>query len=275
VAPERALICGTGVNGRHSLSRLRRRSLRHRPIEAIGFIEFRPRLQGRRIGLLPVLGTLEDLDTIIRERQIQHLIIADTALRGENLHWVHALCRQRNVSVLRYVERLVAADPLLEQLRVAPDLASSWSILSDLFHAVALEACVLAVTGARPAGMDETPTWQRAGGPVTSLPADLSLYVQNGHEQLGEIVTHLNGRPTGLRRNGHGWRTLSPRAVEAGDMIAAPIRCRGEVWGVLLAAPRAGKRVMSASDVARLRAATQLLGRHAERWTARGPMTPA
>jgi hypothetical protein len=267
--PERALICGTGSDGRHALGRLRRRSARGgHAIEAIGFIEFRARLQGRRIGLLRVLGTLEELETIVHERQVKHLVIADSSLRGDDLHWVLAVCRQLDVSVHRYIERLVPADPLIEQLRTAPDLTTSWSIMGDLFRAVALDACVLALTGPRPAGNMEMPTWRRASGPDAGMPPSLALYVTNGHEQLAEIVPHLNGRPVMMRRNGHGWRALAPRAVESGDLIAAPIRCRGEVWGVLLATPRAGKRHITAADVARLRSATAVLGRHAEHWTA-------
>src|SRR6185295_12401551 len=103
---------------------------------------------------------------------------------------------------------------------------------------VALDACVLALTGPRPADMVEVPTWRRMSGPDASMPAGLALYVTNGHEQLAEIVPHLNGRPIMLRRNPDGWRVMAPRAVEAGDLLAAPIRCKNEVWGVLLATPR-------------------------------------
>lgn len=107
-ASERALIYGTAAEARQALQRLRRSGMR--ALDPVGFIEFRPRLQGRDLARLPVLGSLDGLATIVRERQAKHLVIADPALRGEALDWVRAVCRQLDVSVHRYVERLVPYD---------------------------------------------------------------------------------------------------------------------------------------------------------------------
>jgi len=86
---ERALICGTGAEGRHALTRLRRD--RSGVLEPIGFVEIHPDQQGRRLGSLPVLGTLDALGAIVRDRQVRHLVIADRSLRGRGLHWVSAV----------------------------------------------------------------------------------------------------------------------------------------------------------------------------------------
>jgi UDP-GlcNAc:undecaprenyl-phosphate GlcNAc-1-phosphate transferase len=107
---ERALICGTAMDARQALRRLRRDGLR--AIEPIGFIEFRPRLQGRDLARLPVLGTLDALPGIVRERRVTHLVIADPGLPGEALTWVRAVCQQLDVRVHRYVEKLVPYDLL-------------------------------------------------------------------------------------------------------------------------------------------------------------------
>ena len=105
---ERALICGTAVEARQALRRLRRRGAR--TLEPIGFVELQPRRQGRTLGRLPVLGTLDALGGIVRSEHVQHLVIADTSLRGEALDWVRAVCREHEVQVHRYVERLVRYD---------------------------------------------------------------------------------------------------------------------------------------------------------------------
>ncbi len=105
---ERALICGTATEARQALRRLRRRGAR--TLEPVGFIELRPRLQGRELARLPVLGTVDGLAGHLRQEQIKHLVIAEPALRGPALDWVRAVCRQHDVQVHRYVERLVRYD---------------------------------------------------------------------------------------------------------------------------------------------------------------------
>jgi UDP-GlcNAc:undecaprenyl-phosphate/decaprenyl-phosphate GlcNAc-1-phosphate transferase len=107
-AAEPALIYGTATEGRQALHRLRRSGLQS--LRPIGFIEFRSRMQGRELGRLPVLGSLDRLPGIVRERQPRHLVIADPGLRGEALDWVRAVCRRHDVHVHRYVERLVPYD---------------------------------------------------------------------------------------------------------------------------------------------------------------------
>ena len=260
--PEPALICGTSTEARHAVGRLRRDGLG--VLEPIGFVELRPRLQGRRLGRLPVLGTLDALGGIVRERRVQHLIIADPTLRGEALAWVRAMCRHLGVQVHRYVEKLVPSDGLLDQLRIAPDLAASWSVLGELFKSLSLDACVLASPGGD--GAFGVPAWRRTPGTTSSLPPTLAAL--HGPAGLAEIVPHLNGRPTVFRHGSEGWLALAPAAAQAGDVVAVPVRCHKALWAVLLAAPRAEAPGMTPSDVARLRAATDLLGRQVERWTA-------
>jgi UDP-GlcNAc:undecaprenyl-phosphate GlcNAc-1-phosphate transferase len=101
---ERALICGTTVEAQHALTHLRRNGMS--AVEPIGFIEMQPRLQGRNLGRLPVVGTLDLLQTLLRERHVHHLVIADPSIRGAVLQWTRAVCRARGVDVHRYVERL-------------------------------------------------------------------------------------------------------------------------------------------------------------------------
>ena len=257
---ERALICGTGAEGRHALTRLRRD--RSGVLEPIGFVEIHPDQQGRRLGSLPVLGTLDALGAIVRDRQVRHLVIADRSLRGRGLHWVSAVCRQLGVHVHRYVERLVPYDVLLARLRAAHDLATAWGILRDVFTATALQACVLAVIGPGPDPGPEAFTWQRAPGPRAGVPPALAAYTRS----LADIAPQLDGRPTVFRRDGDGWLELAPALARPGDLIAVPVHCGDALWAVLLAIPRPDDGVMTPSDVVRLRCAARVLGRQAERW---------
>lgn len=114
---ERTLICGTDTEGRNALLRTRRNGLRR--LDPIGFIEVRPRWQGRQLGRLPVLGTLEGLEAILHQEQIRHLIIADPRLSDESLDWVRAVCRQRGVQLHHYVEKFVTYDTLAPAVAAA------------------------------------------------------------------------------------------------------------------------------------------------------------
>jgi len=125
-APERALICGTASEALHALMRLRRNGTRG--LHPIGFVEVLPRLQGRQVGQLPVLGTLDALPAIVVERQVRHLVLADPALGEAGFQWARAVCRQHGVRVHRYVEQLVDCDeglPVAEALPLAVQAASN------------------------------------------------------------------------------------------------------------------------------------------------------
>jgi len=101
---ERALICGTTEEGQHALVRMRVNGMRG--IEPVGFLELQPRLQGRWLGELPVIGTLDGLAAIATERKVKHLIVADPALGESDFRWVRAVCRQLGMRLHRYVETL-------------------------------------------------------------------------------------------------------------------------------------------------------------------------
>jgi FlaA1/EpsC-like NDP-sugar epimerase len=102
---ERAVICGTDAEAQHAITHLRRNGMRN--VEPIGFVEMVPRLQGRQLGRLPVLGTLDGLMTILRTQSVGHVVIADPQLRGEALRWARAVCRHSGVRFHRYIERLL------------------------------------------------------------------------------------------------------------------------------------------------------------------------
>jgi FlaA1/EpsC-like NDP-sugar epimerase len=103
--PERALICGTAAEAQHALGHFRRNGMRS--VQPIGFVELMPRLQGRQVGPLPVLGTLDALPGIVTEQRVKHLVLAEPELEEPVLDWVRAVCRHHGVRVHRYVETMV------------------------------------------------------------------------------------------------------------------------------------------------------------------------
>jgi UDP-GlcNAc:undecaprenyl-phosphate GlcNAc-1-phosphate transferase len=107
-ALERTVVCGTAAAARRAVLRLRRQGVGD--LHAVGLIEYRPRWQGRRLGRLAVVGTLETLEEVLRDTNARHLVIADAQVRGDALRWARAVCRHHGVHVHRYVEKLVAYD---------------------------------------------------------------------------------------------------------------------------------------------------------------------
>jgi UDP-GlcNAc:undecaprenyl-phosphate GlcNAc-1-phosphate transferase len=73
---EPTLICGTATGARHALAHLRQAGVGN--LKPVGLVVLRPRLQGRQVDHLPVLGSLDALAAIVREHGVTHLVIADS-----------------------------------------------------------------------------------------------------------------------------------------------------------------------------------------------------
>jgi len=108
--PERALVCGTVHDARQAMNHMRRNGLRG--LNVVGLIEVQPRFQGRQFGHLSVVGTLRGIGAIVQEREVRHLVIADSGLIPDDVAWVRAICRQLDVQVHCYVEKITRFDDL-------------------------------------------------------------------------------------------------------------------------------------------------------------------
>jgi hypothetical protein len=106
--PERALVCGTVHEARQAMNHMRRNGLRG--LDVVGLVEVQPRFQGRQFGHLPVIGTLHGLGALVREREVKHVVLAGPALIAEDVAWVRAVCRQSDVRVHCYVEKITHFD---------------------------------------------------------------------------------------------------------------------------------------------------------------------
>ena len=92
----RTLVYGAGDIGAQLARFYFKRKL---PYYVLGFIDDDPVKRGNLIQGLPVLGTLEDIDGILREKRIQALIIAITDLKAENLQIALRSAKARGVQV--------------------------------------------------------------------------------------------------------------------------------------------------------------------------------
>lgn len=92
----RTLVYGAGEIGAQLAHFYFKRKL---PYYVLGFIDDDPVKRGTLIQGLPVLGTLDEINEVLREKRIQELIIAITDLKAENLQIALKGAKARGVQV--------------------------------------------------------------------------------------------------------------------------------------------------------------------------------
>jgi len=100
------LIYGAGRGGQLVL-----RELLHNPslgLRPIGFLDDAPHLQGRWVNRVPVLGSVQDFETILRGHPVSTLSVSSENIDTSRLQQALRLCKQRGVSVLQVRLRLEA-----------------------------------------------------------------------------------------------------------------------------------------------------------------------
>jgi UDP-GlcNAc:undecaprenyl-phosphate GlcNAc-1-phosphate transferase len=102
----RTVIVGAGRAGRSLL-----RELRETPGEVVvGFVDDDPRLQGRRLQGVPVVGSLADVDRILSASGPDAVFVTIPAANRERLDLVVAACERAGVPC-RFVRREIDLDP--------------------------------------------------------------------------------------------------------------------------------------------------------------------
>lgn len=91
---KRILVYGTGELGEEVSRKLMRNSVEY---QLIGFIGDIAEDVGKRLHNLPIVGTLKNLDKIVKEKDITELIIAVSSLAGERLREITRNCRKNHV----------------------------------------------------------------------------------------------------------------------------------------------------------------------------------
>ena len=94
-----AIIYGAGRGGQLVLKELlQNEKIGLRPL---GFLDDDPRLKGRTLDRVPVLGSSDDLSAVVDERRVAALIVASDKISGERLDRVCQICNERNMRVFR------------------------------------------------------------------------------------------------------------------------------------------------------------------------------
>jgi len=92
VTGEATLIYGAGRGGQRILRELRQNpALGLRPV---GFLDDDPRLQGREVHSIPVLGSITGLRSIIEMQPISRLIIASSTIKRDRLVQAISICQE-------------------------------------------------------------------------------------------------------------------------------------------------------------------------------------
>jgi UDP-GlcNAc:undecaprenyl-phosphate GlcNAc-1-phosphate transferase len=95
----KALIYGAGHRGQIIVRELSNNSdLRLQPV---GFIDDDPKLTGRSVDRLPIVGADNDLVSVIARYQVAALIISSNTVSDTRLQLVMQLCQERKIAVLR------------------------------------------------------------------------------------------------------------------------------------------------------------------------------
>lgn len=109
---EAALIYGAGRGGQLVL-----RELLQNPcvgLRPIGFLDDDPRLQGRKMNRVPILGSVADLGAIIAAQSVSCLIVSSRQINGGHLGQALSVCQEWSIPVLQ-------AHLTLEPVALAPE----------------------------------------------------------------------------------------------------------------------------------------------------------
>jgi UDP-GlcNAc:undecaprenyl-phosphate/decaprenyl-phosphate GlcNAc-1-phosphate transferase len=95
----KALIYGAGHRGQIIVRELANNS--DLKLQPVGFIDDDPTLTGRSVDRLPIVGSDNDLVSVIARHQIAALIISSNTVSNTRLQLVMQLCEERKIAVLR------------------------------------------------------------------------------------------------------------------------------------------------------------------------------
>ena len=115
--PRRVLLVGAGSAGTRIGREIRRRP--ETSMELVGFLDDDPATMGLTIASTRILGGLEDLPHVVRERQIDEILITMPAAGGEATRRVVALAREAGVMyrILPGINQVLSGDAQLAGVR--------------------------------------------------------------------------------------------------------------------------------------------------------------
>ena len=101
----RALVVGAGPAGVHLVQQMRRGRAGRRPMSAAGFLDEDPRLTGKQIEGVRVLGTRTALPNLLASRAADLVVLSDPALPAATVREIVAACERAGVRVRAQIGR--------------------------------------------------------------------------------------------------------------------------------------------------------------------------
>ncbi len=102
----RTLIVGAGSSGRSMMRELREQASE----QVIGFLDDDPALRGRRLQGVPVLGSIDQIDDVLKRAQPESVLVTIAGASRERLDLVAAACARAGVPC-RFVRLELSHDP--------------------------------------------------------------------------------------------------------------------------------------------------------------------
>jgi FlaA1/EpsC-like NDP-sugar epimerase len=94
---EKAVIYGAGRGGQLALWELtNNQKYKLRPV---AFIDDNPDLVGRTVNLIPIIGTLQDLESFISQQEISAIVISSQKIVENRLSEIAEVCDRTNVAI--------------------------------------------------------------------------------------------------------------------------------------------------------------------------------
>jgi UDP-GlcNAc:undecaprenyl-phosphate GlcNAc-1-phosphate transferase len=91
------LIYGAGRRGQLMLKELQQ----HTRLQPVGFLDDDDTLHGRTVNRIPVLGSADDLKSILEHRPIDCLVLSSDHINELSLHRMATVCRECNIAVVQ------------------------------------------------------------------------------------------------------------------------------------------------------------------------------
>ena len=71
-------------------------------MQPVGFIDDDGLKTGKRLQGFPILGTLNDLDRLVRKYDIGNLLISFNSINSDKLNHIHKACRKNNLTLKQF-----------------------------------------------------------------------------------------------------------------------------------------------------------------------------
>jgi UDP-GlcNAc:undecaprenyl-phosphate GlcNAc-1-phosphate transferase len=97
---KKILIYGAGYKGSTALKEIRNNG--EYPVNPVGYLDDDPAKRGRSVHGCPVLGSLDELESILGENEIAEIVISTGKIARDRVRRLIEICRQRGIAVRQF-----------------------------------------------------------------------------------------------------------------------------------------------------------------------------